>query len=462
MVRRRRAETTTRSAVAVGIVLACATASPQAWRHSQGDDGGHRPEKSRVTGRPTPRERNGYRRFTSRREALDKLAKKLGAWPVPIHRPCINRNCTERALGRFFKKLDRLDRDRKGNVRILQLGDSHIAADYITKTARRYLQNRFGDAGRGFVAVAQLAQYGGRLDSRRGWERIRIVDPGRGRQPFGFSGMALVSERTGAIALYRLRANDDEVQVYYHAEADGPRVEVYAGGRFLAAFSTNGPPAASRVQSVKLPARRLDGEGPPAWLRLEANGPGATVFGLSFESRTPGILYDAVGPVGADAHAYLAFEPESFRTHLRALRPDLVILMLGGNDSLAVRTGKRRLQDVRRHHRELIDRLRDILPEAEIMLWSPMDAGVRDRGRIVSKRFIRQVRDIQKEVADEAGCAFWDTFEAMGGEGAFGRWFRANIMNKDLVHPRARGGELLGHLFALALMNAYLDEADES
>ncbi|CAN0493538.1 unnamed protein product, partial [Discosporangium mesarthrocarpum] len=29
-------------------------------------------------------------------------------------------------------------------------------------------------------------------------------------------------------------------------------------------------------------------------------------------------------------------------------------------------------------------------------------------------------------------------------------------MNQDLVHPRSKGGELMGHLFARAFMNAYL------
>lgn len=306
------------------------------------------------------------------------------------------------------------------------------------------------------MAVGQLAQYGGRLDDRDGWERLRIVDRGSARQPFGFSGMALVSARTGAQARYRLWPKDRHVSLYYQAVEDGPELEVYAGDQFLTTFSTNGLPTASRVEQVDLPPRP-EGQRRPRALRLQATGPGAKVFGLSFESESPGVLYDAIGPVGADARVYLSLEPESFHAQLRALRPDLVILMIGGNDSLAVRRGRRRLRDVRRHHRELINRVRESLPEADIMVWAPMDSGRREGDEIVSKAFIRQVRDIQKEVTADAGCAFWDTFEAMGGEGSFGRWFDANIMNKDLIHPRARGGELLGHLFAMALMNAYLD-----
>ena len=459
MTRRKRGETIIRLAILIGIVLACATAFPQAWRRQPqtafGTEPEHR-ERPRPEIPPSPPERSGFAKRSSDRRELDRLAERLGAYPIPIRRPCRNKACTERALDGFFRKLDRIDRTKQGRVRVLQLGDSHIAADYITRTIRGYLQDRFGDAGRGFVAVAQHAQYGGRLSHRQGWERHRIVDPGRARQPFGFSGMSLVSERTGASARYRLRPDDRNVLVYYHAQEGGPELEVYAGGSFLTAFSTNGARETSRVTTIPLPTQRFEDEKPLTGLRLKAGGPGATVFGLSFESGSSGILYDSIGPVGADARSYLSLEPESFRTHLQALRPDLVVLMVGGNDSLAVRQGKRRLRDVRRHHRELVARLQDSLPKADIMLWSLMDAGRRERGRIVSKRFIRQVRNIQRAVAKDAGCAFWDTFEAMGGEGAFGRWLNANIMNEDLVHPRSRGGDLLGHLFAVAFMEAYL------
>ena len=96
----------------------------------------------------------------------------------------------------------------------------------------------------------------------------------------------------------------------------------------------------------------------------------------------------------------------------------------------------------------LIRRIRDALPTADCMLWSPMDAGEREGERIVSKSMITEVRRLQKEVATRSGCAFWDMFAAMGGENAFGRWHAEGIMNDDLVHPRRAAGELLGHLFA--------------
>ena len=65
---------------------------------------------------------------------------------------------------------------------------------------------------------------------------------------------------------------------------------------------------------------------------------------------------------------------------------------------------------------------------------------------------LEEIRDMQRTVADETKVAFWDTLAAMGGAGAIARWDAAKVMNKDLVHPKKRAADLLGDLFARALL----------
>ena len=64
-----------------------------------------------------------------------------------------------------------------------------------------------------------------------------------------------------------------------------------------------------------------------------------------------------------------------------------------------------------------------------------------------------------REESLKRGCAFWDMHSAMGGVGSAGRWFEAKIMSEDLVHPRGKGAEILGHLFVAALERARLTRA---
>src|SRR5579883_989754 len=68
------------------------------------------------------------------------------------------------AMSHFYEALWRADRQNgDGVVRILHYGDSPTTADLITADTRDLLQNRFGNAGHGFVLIAKpWAWYGHR------------------------------------------------------------------------------------------------------------------------------------------------------------------------------------------------------------------------------------------------------------------------------------------------------------
>ncbi len=429
-------------AALVGTTHSSCTSS-SAWRRKRQKEFERKSSATEDRKTPSKKKRSRGRRI-GQGKALDKLARSLGARPKPLE--------NRRALKRVFSALDELDRNGGRVVRFLQLGDSHIAADYITRTIRETLQLRFGDAGRGFVAVDQKLGYGGRRTDRKGWKRLRVVDRGAKGKPFGFAGMRIESTRRGAEIEFKLEEGDQDLAIFYHREPDGAPLKVYAEGEQIGKLSTRGSQIKSAVERIAIP----EGTKQLEKLKIVAQGPGAKLFGLSFESIEAGVLFDSIGPVGADAKVYLNFNRRSLKQHLELVKPDLILLMVGGNDALAVRQGKRTLEEVRSHHERFIKSLQDYVPEADCLVWGPMDAGERKRGKVVTKSYITEIRDIQREVAKELGCAYWDTFDAMGGEGSFGEWLERGIMNPDMVHPRAKGGDLLGHLFSTAFMNAYL------
>lgn len=382
--------------------------------------------------------------FTSPKR-LGRLKAQVGAQSVPIETPCVRQNpdrtCSQRALGQVMTRI----RSKK-TVRVLQLGDSHIASDYITGMIRHRLQSRFGDAGRGFISVDQRVRFGGRRLKRakRDWIRDRIVDRGREGRPYGFSGMSLASKRAGARITYRVTPSDQVVRVYF--EADKPEaLEVRLGKKRLARS------AETPVVEVKLPEDRTKA----STLTLVARRRGVAVYGLSFDGAGPGIIYESIGPVGADARVYLDLERESFTRNLTSHRPDLVVLMLGGNDALKVRKKWRTIDEVEQDYRRLVELLQRTLPDAELMVWAPMDAGDRRGRRVVSKGRLTDVRVRQTRVVDATKVAFWDALKAMGGVGSIARWDRARIMNADLVHPRKRAADLIGALFADAFLEVY-------
>jgi len=108
--------------------------------------------------------------------------------------------------------------------------------------------------------------------------------------------------------------------------------------------------------------------------------------------------------------------------------------------------------------RQVIARLREALPHASILLMGPMDRGVMTaNGDIETPAALESLIAVQKKVAAETGCAFFNTFQAMGGAGTMGRWYNAQprLVSADFMHPMPAGAAKVGALFADALVAGY-------
>src|SRR3984957_13246770 len=121
---------------------------------------------------------------------------------------------------------------RKEVTRILHYGDSPTTADSITSDVRRLLQERFGDAGHGFVLIAKpWAWYGHSgigLDAK-GW---KIEPASQKKAPDGYHGLGGVSFRGEPGAFSRVALPDDKhtgAVVYYLAQPGGGSFTITSG-----------------------------------------------------------------------------------------------------------------------------------------------------------------------------------------------------------------------------------------
>ena len=105
-----------------------------------------------------------------------------------------------------------------------------------------------------------------------------------------------------------------------------------------------------------------------------------------------------------------------------------------------------------------IKRVREALPDASILLMSPMDRGeLNGTGDIVTTPALMRLVKREAQVADEAGVAFFNTFEAMGGEGTMARWYASEprIVGADYIHPLPAGGKIVGGLLYHGLQTGF-------
>ena len=70
---------------------------------------------------------------------------------------------------------------------------------------------------------------------------------------------------------------------------------------------------------------------------------------------------------------------------------------------------------------------------------------------------IPKIVAIQRRVATDTGCAFFNTFEAMGGAGTMARWYSSQprLVTADFTHPFPAGARKVGVLADNAILAGY-------
>lgn len=406
--------------------------------------------------------------------ALSKL--KLVEWPTPEQLLAFERRLTaaeppqaqpqphlkagprlpnpildeQRQMDSFYAALYRAE-GGEGIVKILHYGDSPVTADLITADVRMLLQSRFGDAGHGFCLIAKpWAWYHHQgIDIRGdGWSIDPAMQPSIRDGMFGLGGVAFRGW-AGAWTRIRVRQAHAGIEIAFLHQPEGGEFEVLAGSQLLGVVQTGAAVASSGFSAFPLPENARE-------VVIRVRSGQVRLFGLLWRSGRPGVMYHSLGVNGAYVSMLARlFSEEHWREQLRHYQPDLVIVNYGTNESMyppyVEKASARELT-------EAIRRIRAAVPQASILVMSPMDRGQRiEGGRIGTPAAIPRLVAIQQKVAQDNGCAFFNTFAAMGGEGTMGRWHEAvpRLVGADFIHPMPAGARLIADLLYRALLDGY-------
>lgn len=355
-------------------------------------------------------------------------------------------------LRAFYKALSRTEAKVPGAVtRVLHYGDSPVTADSITADARALLQERFGDAGHGFVLIAKpWAWYGHRgVDVLgKGWQ-IEAATQSRARD--GLHGLGGVSFRGGAGAMSQLVLKEEHarMEVQFLFQPEGGVLAVRAEGRGIGEIDTHDENSAAGFKVFELPAgtRAID---------LVVERGAVRLFGVTFEREQPGVIYNSLGLNGGQVQAVVRyFDKALWSAELQHQRPALVVLNYGTNESIYANYIEHGYPG---ELREVIGRVKDAVPDASVLVMSPMDRGQRDgTGQIVTVPSLPRLVEIQRQTAAEMGCAFFNTFQAMGGAGTMARWYESQprLVSADFTHTLPAGARKVGVLLDEALEAGY-------
>lgn len=366
-----------------------------------------------------------------------------------------------RAMRAFYDALFHTASNEQGAItRVAHFGDSSIALDGITQTVRERLQHRFGDSGHGFVLAAKgslpYRHRGIRHDSSGNWRLMDITHLPLADGHYGLGGYQ-VRSITGASATFQTADAGEPVgtsmsrfELFYERHPRGGRIEVRVDGGAPIVVDTRGESVSDEAHLVEVP------DGPHRFDIRTAGRGESHIYGVVLEREAPGVVYDSLGMVGARARRFLGFDRDHLARQLELRGTNLVVIGYGGNDADDDRSDADFEDDFRRVARLV----REARPSASCLLFAPLDQAERDaRGRIRTLESVPRIVNAMRRAAAAEGCAFYDTFEAMGGEGGMERWFRSRprLAFGDFRHATPAGYRVLGNMFYKALLKGFAD-----
>ena len=371
------------------------------------------------------------------------------------HQAWLTADPTRLELPHFYADLAALEqKQRTKPVRILWLGDSHTAADFLTGSLRARLQTRFGAGGPGFVRVG-LKPY---RHTQMHWAcdgawKIEPIPPPR-RTPFddgvfGLGGLRAYPDGAPAQASYEVSAGSARGRLswqlwYSLAEGASFRLTV-AGVSQVVTRST----AATELASAGFSSLTLD-SAPSDKLELLTLGGAPRFYGLIAEGSEPGLVLDAVGIDGARIATTLAWGEASFDAAVRAREPSLLAIAFGTNEAFdADKPEKYRPQ-----YQALLARARTGAPNADCLIVGPPDANAVAGG---SEPRVAELDVLQRSIAAELGCGYLSQLEIMGGPGSYSRWAHQTpaLAKGDRLHLSAKGYDFVANAIADRLLAAY-------
>jgi len=357
-------------------------------------------------------------------------------------------------LAGLMEKLYDLKKNDKRTINILQIGDSHLQADFVTSVIRTTLQKEFGNGGRGLVVPLRVAKTNEPFNYRSGsgflWQSKRCVFPNQ-PLPIGIGGVTInTADSCADISITTINDSTlnygfNKVKLFYENDSTSYGFALLDSlGNRVSMFSPDTVDNYSFIATATLPSQT--NKMTVKVTKMGEQQSRATIYGLLLENGNPGIIYHTVGVNGAQYQNYS--EALHFSEQTKALNPDLIIISLGTNEAYGLNFKQDKFYaDIQL----LFNQLKQKNPNAGFLFVTPACSYRRKKPNprlpLAAKTIIRFATD------NNLSC--WDLQGTTGGDNSAPNWKKNHLLRPDGVHYSRAGYVLQGNLFCNAFLNAY-------
>lgn len=392
-----------------------------------------------------------------------------------------------------------LDHASSRPVRIAYYGDSYIEGDILTQDLREYLQGKYGGCGVGFVDIQSItAGFRQTVSAKNsGWtsHSSAATDKGKSynKELMGVNGRYFISsngtlELKGTKRIYASHLDTVPKATVYFTPGPGLKLQAAInGGEFTDLFANGGEAefdeeshtvtdmhvttsynadstevyydttyttrevqtSTGRQEQGKVVHKSLSGR--INTFKMKVSGASSSRFyGVALDG-TKGISLDNFA-MRASTGYYIADIPMSTLKSFNSMRPyDLIIVHFGLN------VANKKQKDYTFYTDKMeksIAHLKEAFPNSAILVVSVGDRDEKGSdGKMHTMKGITELVSYQRKMASDQKVAFWNLYEAMGGDGSMAEMVNNKQGNRDYTHINFQGGKRIAKLLFDVLNN---------
>lgn len=362
----------------------------------------------------------------------------------------------------FFDPLFRaLENADQSLVRIVHYGDSQLEGDRITGRIREELQDTFGGIGPGLlpfiqtvgsvntaqscsVSLRRALAYGPAYDADS--VSLRASDKRYGPMaqvayltPDSVATISVSPRSKKELAMH----NRAFTRVTLLAENTSSPLSVTFRGE------TRTVQPSSEMQHITFHVAE-----PIERASLSVRGR-ANLYGITFSGEN-GVTVDNVPMRGCSGTMFTNISQKQLSSYYQREGVRLIIMQYGGN-SVPYLKNEKGIATYAAQLKRQIEYLQAAAPDARILFIGPSDMSTRIKGEWQTYPLLPDIIDAIRTAANEAGAAYWDMYQVMGGRNSMAQWCQEQppLAGSDHIHFTFKGSERVADLFCKSLMLYY-------
>lgn len=340
------------------------------------------------------------------------------------------------ALQNVYTTLNQLKEQKRNSFTVMHMGDSHIEIGQFSGEIKKQLIDSYGKGEVGWEFPYQLFNPQSMkvfpLDTIGSWKRASIKQ-GKSTIPLGVTGLAFYLEEKSGGLRFDKRLKDEPISKieFLHYMSDKP-------------FSIKCKDANIITRKISehtaVTTLTFDKAQEKVKVQFDDNA-NPIIYALRMNAKpTPGITYHKFGVAGSTLDQFINYTV-LFQEQLAYIKPELLIISLGTNDSYIDSL------NVPRITKELDDFIKKIhksTPSTSIILTTAPDTKYQNR----RPQRISEINSIiRNQVNTDPSLVLWDLNHIMGGDNSMEEWCKRLYVNSDSLHFNPRGYRLQGELF---------------